>query len=239
MKRFASLILAALLMTTMSSGAFAVSAVKAEGTIVSVDAANSTVTVNTKTKGEVVFLVGSDSSVLDNATGKPIALSALKAGMTVTAWHSEAMTRSLPPQTNLFAMIVTTDAEKAFGHDFEVGSVEKNADGSVRLFNKAGDLYLTIAKDASVKRLTTSGLSAVKAADIKPGAKLIAWYEVVLTSYPGQAGTDAVMVLSMGSDNTPDIPQTGSEATGLAGAALCGGAALCAGAMLKRRKENN
>lgn len=240
MKRFTTLLLASLLLAALAPGAHAASIAMAEGTIISMDAANSAVTVNTKGRGEVVFLLSPSTALLDNSDGKPLSLSSLKAGMAFTAWHSEAMTRSLPPQANLFAMIVTLDAEKAFGYEFRVGSVEKDGDGSLRLLNEAGDLYVTVSKDAQVDLLTANGLSPIKVRDLTPGSRLIAWFEFVLTSYPGQARTDRVLALSLGdSEAAPYIPETGSRETGPLGLALLGAAAVSAGAALPRRKEED
>ena len=43
----------------------------------------------------------------------------------------------------------------------------------------------------------------------------MAWYEVVLLSYPGQAGTDHLMILPAAEEDTPtetaDLPQEGAE----------------------------
>ena len=74
----------------------------------------------------------------------------------------------------------------------EVEAVTQNEDGSATITTNNGGLWLTVEADASV---TTYAGEKASLADLQVGSHVMAWYDIVLLSYPGQAGTDQLMLL--------------------------------------------
>ena len=180
MKRIVLFVLTAmLLLNTVPVLAASSSLVQAEGTITAVDTANNQITVTLSDKSEMVFNVSSSTLFLSAKDGSNLALKDLAAGMTFTAFHSAATTRSLPPQSALHTMIVVANSNEDFAHDFTVQGVESSSNG-LDLLNDKGDTILHVSSSTNVYTLGETGLVSANAADMKAGARLIAWYDVVL-----------------------------------------------------------
>ena len=72
-----------------------------------------------------------------------------------------------------------------------------------------GGLILSVSVDA--------GLSAYEGdapalADIQAGDRIMAWYDIVLTSYPGQSGASHIMLLPAKAEDLPK-PEEGAQLT--------------------------
>lgn len=174
MKRIVLFVLTAmLLLNTVPVLAASSSLVQAEGTITAVDTANNQITVTLSDKSEMVFNVSSSTLFLSAKDGSNLALKDLAAGMTFTAFHSAATTRSLPPQSALHTMIVVANSNEDFAHDFTVQSVESSSNG-LDLLNDKGDTILHVSSSTNVYTLGETGLVSANAADMKAGARLIA-----------------------------------------------------------------
>ena len=131
-------------------------------------------------------------------------------------------------------MIVTKAGNEDNSHTFVVGSVLE--DGS--FVNQAGDLILTLPNTAAVRLLTVRGWKTIQASQIRPGAKLVCWYQAVATSYPGQASSQMALVITNGESGI-DIPKTGAQETGLwVGVILFSCAATLCGSGIHRCKRN-
>ena len=212
MKRIVLFVLTAmLLLNTVPVLAASSPLVQAEGTITAVDTANNQITVTLSDKSEMVFNVSSSTLFLSAKDGSNLALKDLAAGMTFTAFHSAATTRSLPPQSALHTMIVVANSNEDFAHDFTVQGVESSSNG-LDLLNDKGDTILHVSSSTNVYTLGETGLVSANAADMKAGARLIAWYDVVAMSYPGQANPSKVLVLSFGDGSSPSIPPKTGDA---------------------------
>lgn len=238
MKRILSAVCAAALVLALCSTAFAASCSDVTGVVTAIE--NNQVTVKLANGSELVFNTDSKTVWLDAQTGKALTLAGLSVGDSFRALHSSAVTASIPPQSYLYAMLVTKSGANSHFHDFTVGAVKTEQSG-VTLTNAKGDLILTIPKGASVTQLEESGVSPMNPSAIKAGSKLIAFYDIVAESDPAQATSPTVMVLQVGTDSiTPNPPQTGAADNGmLVAALLLGGAAtLCAlGVYLHSRKQ--
>ena len=142
----------------------------------------------------VVLNITGTTKIVDSVKRTAVAPKNLKTGTTVIAWHSPAMTRSNPPITNAEALIVNVPKKGASGQFIEVETVTKNKDGSISVLNAEQDLYFTIPKTAKIKLFNTN--KTVSLSNIKPGSKLVAWYEMAALSYPAQAGSDQVIAFA-------------------------------------------
>ena len=130
-----------------------------------------------------------------------------------------------------YAIVANIAADQMAGQLFEIASISKGENGYT-LFNAEGDLYLTIPSASIPVYGQSEKLSASK---LKPGMVLLAWYDVVLESYPGQASSDTLLMLSTAASVQP--PQTGdSSAMNLLFAGLSFTISAGAATLLFRRR---
>ncbi|MDR0841003.1 MAG: hypothetical protein LBN26_06435 [Christensenellaceae bacterium] len=207
LKRIFTLVLAITLLASFAPNALAAEDKYSQdtGTITAVDTENKKIEVTLADGSTWVFNYNADTTFLSAEDGSVISAASLKAGQRFTAWRSTIATRSLPPQSFLYTMIVTLEDGKDYANAFAVGSV---ADGGNRLTNQAGDLILNLA-NADILALGEKGLTKLKASSIKAGAQVIAWYSIVAQSMPAQASPAKVLVITTGSGSV-HMPKTGA-----------------------------
>lgn len=144
--------------------------------------------------GEVVMLVNDDTCYVDGGAGTAAnASDLLQEGKGLYVYHSPVMTDSLPGQTVAYAFVGNMPMDMACPKYHEVEQVEKREDGTVVVTTDNGSLYLTIAADARISPYLTKNMPSID--DIQVGQYIMAWYDVVLESYPAQAGTNQVLLL--------------------------------------------
>lgn len=140
-------------------------------------------------KGEGHFkmlaaIVGEDTKIVGAKNGKAKKASALKKGRDVIVYYSPVATRSLPPQTKAYAVVVGENDEKA-GKYFVVDQVVMAEDGSyVKLLNSNHDIIATVNADACADY-----------AKIKAGDELLLWYNIMTMSLPGQTNAYKAVIL--------------------------------------------
>ncbi len=241
MKRILIFVLSTLLLLAAASPALAASPqlVEVTGTITNVDAAANQITVKLTGGSELVFNVDSKTVLLSALDGSALNLGDLTAGMVFQAFHSIATTKSLPPQTYLHTLIAAKSQEEDFAHDYTVKTITPSG-AKTDLLNKEGDIILHLNEDTDIRTLAESGHAKAKASDIKSGARIIAWYQVMAMSYPGQAGPTKVLILSAGEGNAVTAPpKTGSPVNDtLTVCALVLGVACLAAWALRSRGNN-
>lgn len=143
-------------------------------------------------EGSVWLNIGEDTRIVDNNGGKALKIGDLREMETVYAWHSLASTMSIPPQTNAYVIVANIAMGQGAGQYYEVEKMEKTTDG-YRLLNQQQDLYFTIPANAKLKVYNSN--RTARPSTIKPGTKLVVWYDVVAESFPAQAGGANVLVL--------------------------------------------
>lgn len=131
---------------------------------------------------QVVALLGDSTYILDGRCGKAKKVSALRKGRDVTLYYSPIMTRSLPPQSQAFA-IVLGKIEDGAGRFFQVEQAVLK-DGYIELLSVNHDLILTV--DAS---------GCKNYADIRKGDKLLYWASSMTLSLPAQSNAEKVVLL--------------------------------------------
>lgn len=171
-----------------------------EATIVEImekDANNTTNSVLIKTTAqtpeEIVLHLSDETILMDSQAGTPVAFSDLKVGEKIQAYHDMAMTRSLPPQTHAQAILVNLPKQGNAAHFLTAEKVTVNVDGSVTILAESGTIYVTIGKDTPIAPLMTKNI--VKNTDIHMGTRIVAWYDVVALSMPGQAQATKAVIL--------------------------------------------
>ena len=116
--------------------------------------------------------LGSLEYVVNGKSGKQLTRCALQEGQKVTVYHSPVMTRSIPPQTQAFAVLIGQGDDVA--HLMKIAKIEKSC-GDLRVWSANQDVIVTVVS-AEQKNISAA-----------PGDVVLAWYEVVALSMPGQA----------------------------------------------------
>jgi len=146
-------------------------------------------------QGDKVFYINDNpatnvpNTYLLDGNGMPTTLDALQ-GKEVRVAHSMATTFSLPPKSSAYAVMEIGDVVPNYA---VIEAVQQNADGSVTLTTDNGGMWVTVTADAEVTPHRTK--NRVTLADLQPGAEVVLYYDIVLESYPGQAGTNKVILL--------------------------------------------
>lgn len=153
---------------------------------------------STETVQEIRLNLSEKTACIDGKTGLAANAEAIKKGDVIYATYSSAMTRSIPPQSAAYAVVV--NADKVAPRFLVAEAVTKNNDGSVTVLTDEGGLLLTIGKDTPVAPYQTK--DNIKNTDIVVGTSFFAWYEVVALSMPGQAQPTKVVVLPTSTEET-------------------------------------
>ena len=142
--------------------------------------------------GEYVMNISPETVWIDSGNYSASDPSTLEVGESVYVYHSPVSTRSLPPQSAAYAVVRNFPQDVSAAKYLEVEAVTQNEDGSITITTDNGGLWLTVEQDASV---TTYAGEEASLDRVQVGDHVMAWYEIVLLSYPGQAGTDHLMIL--------------------------------------------
>lgn len=131
---------------------------------------------------EIVLNAREGTRIVAGSDGAAVDFTKLKKGDKLTAYYGPRLTRSIPPQGNAIALVLG-DPEHAAMY-MRARSVEKFADGSIRVLCSNGDRLVTIRPE------TLAGIG-----DVKAGSELLVWYQMMTLSLPGQAtATKAVLL---------------------------------------------
>lgn len=111
---------------------------------------------------------------------------------TIYVYHSPVSTRSLPPQSEAFAVVLNVPQDIAIGVYHEVEDIVTNGE-IFTITTDNGGLYLNVTSDTQVKDYTTG--EGAEIGNVDRGDRIIAWYDAVAMSYPGQANVSDILVL--------------------------------------------
>ena len=128
--------------------------------------------------------VNSNTYVVEGATGKLRFPTALRVGTKVTAYYSSCMTRSLPGQSQAYAMIIGEPGESTASY-FEVAQATLAADGS----------YMTVLNSNNDLIATVDAKACADFAKIKKGDRLLLWSSFATMSLPAQTNAEKVAIL--------------------------------------------
>lgn len=181
----------------LRSGDPAETTVSVVGTITEIDREEHLVTIGQQGSSEpqdaVAALVTDDTLIVDCVTGRSAAEADLRTGQLVSAALSQRMTRSIPPQSPAFALIVNIPESGLGAASYvRVLDVMQAENGSTIVLNQNADLYVTIPAELPIERLGSSEPASPD--DIHVGSQLIAWYDVVAESYPAQTTATRVVL---------------------------------------------
>lgn len=156
-----------------------------EGNVVSIS-------LTSEENGDYVMNVTDNTVWVDAVEKVKASQEDLTEGETIYVYHSPISTRSLPPQSEAFAVVLNVPQDIAVGVYHEVEEVT-TTENETRLLTNNGGLYLIISDETAVKDYETGEVADISA--VAEGDRVIAWYDAVAMSYPGQANVSDILVL--------------------------------------------
>lgn len=187
MKKFRILLMMVLCLAFASTAAFAAAANKAVDNVVSmhgqiVSINDDMITIkDTNSDNTVAFIVRWDTEILNGKNGEDVDLNRLHVGDELTAYYSSISTRSLPPQSRAYALVMGDGQHD--GIYMHVSKVDKVKNG-VKFLNTNEDMFVTIPENVEDD-----------AKELKQGDKVLVWYDFVAMSMPGQATATKAVIL--------------------------------------------
>lgn len=153
---------------------------------------------------EVVLKISEKTYVIDAQTGIPASSKTIKVGETVHVYYSPIMTRSLPPQSNATAIVVNVQKDKTVPQLFTVKEIVSKTDKEIRVLNEEGDLIIAIEADKPISPFKTKQNVTIESIEV--GTQMFVWYDIVLTSYPGQTASNKTVILGkVDCDSEPEF----------------------------------
>ena len=146
-----------------------------------------TITNENKKTDSVALHITDDTFVIQSGTGYYLNGFDIREGEQVKAWYGPVLTRSLPPQGKADAVIAGEQNGRPTFTYFNIGKVEPQEDGSVRVLNVNESQYVTIFPQVYPD-----------VAELKAGDKMLLWYEFTTMSMPGQATATKAVLLKQG-----------------------------------------
>lgn len=156
-----------------------------EGNVISIS-------LTSEENGDYVMNVADNTVWVDAVEKVKASQEDLAEGDTIYVYHSPVSTRSLPPQSEAFAVVLNVPQDIAVGVYHEVEEVT-TTENETRLLTNNGGLYLIISDETAVKDYETGEVADISA--VAEGDRVIAWYDAVAMSYPGQANVSDILVL--------------------------------------------
>ncbi len=181
---------AALCLMAISGSALAQSIPKElqiSGTVTETSGSMITIKNNSRPFDSVALHITDKTFVLQNGTGYYISGNDIAQNAPANAWYGPKLTRSIPPQGQADAIIAGEQNKRPNFTYFNIGKVEPQEDGSVRVLNVNESQYVTILPQVYPD-----------AAELKAGDKMLLWYDISTLSMPGQATATKAVLLKHG-----------------------------------------
>lgn len=141
---------------------------------------------------ESTFLADAADGSLRRMTDVASPDALLQEGDTILVTYGATVALSEPAQTDA-ELVVIHPGEGTTPHLVDAEAVTRDAaDGSVSFLTDNGSLIVHTQRDTPV---TTLYGDAAANANIYVGGRLVVWYDIVLTSYPGQTAPEKVVLL--------------------------------------------
>ena len=150
--------------------------------------------------GEYVMKISEETVWIDSSKRTPGGPSGRGGGERLYVFHSSVSTRSLPPQSAAFA-VVRNLPEGAGGAMYHQVEAVKEQDDRLQISTDNGGLFLYAGQETTLSTYTGNPLENLNG--LETGSYIMAWYDVVALSYPGQAYAQHIMVLDQDKASEP------------------------------------
>jgi hypothetical protein len=152
----------------------------------------------------LIMLSIGDGTVIIDADGNPASAADIKNGESIVAYIPPVMTMIYPPQTEAILIVRGLTDGAVIPVYAQVTAVKKVGDKTIASTDL--NIDLTLSSDTVLFPYKTRNIVVLD--QIQPGTKIVAWYAVVLDSFPGQATPSKVMVLSGEATSVHPTPNT-------------------------------
>lgn len=142
--------------------------------------------------GEYVMNLSDETVWIDSGNHAAADSSSLRIGENLYVFHSFAETRSLPPQSAAFAIVRNCPMDVGCAQYHEVESISQVND-QWKITTDQGTLLILTDEKTQRSRYGTDTPLAMN--EIRPGDHVMAWYDAVATSEPGQTYAHHLMLL--------------------------------------------
>ena len=163
-------------------------------------------------QGDFVMRITADTVWVDSGLGAASDPSTLAVGEELYVFHSPVSTRSLPPQSEAYAVVRGVPQGSVCAQYHEVETITETDGGHWTITTDNGGLLLSGEEETAI--CTYDG-DAVSFAEIQAGDRIMAWYPIVLLSYPGQAHVQQLMLLPQAAAPAMDTETGGTESASL------------------------
>lgn len=150
--------------------------------------------------GEYVMKVSDETFWIDSGKKAPGVPEGLTVGEPLYVFHSSVSTRSMPPQSAAFAVVRNLPQGAGGAMYHKVEAVEE-LEGMFQITTDNGGLYLRANQDTTLSAYTGALVDGLD--EIKTESYIMAWYDAVAMSYPGQAYAQHIMVLDRENASQP------------------------------------
>lgn len=142
---------------------------------------------------QIVLNISGETKILDAVDAQERAAEDIEVGEVIYAYVSPAMTRSIPPISNAELILCDIPADFGVPEYAEIVTVTEEADGRISLLTNR-DMIYWIGAGAETEILDFSTGEKTDASSIQEGSKVLAWYQIVLQSFPGQTTPHKIIV---------------------------------------------
>lgn len=142
--------------------------------------------------GECVMKISNQTVWINSGERIPSRASDVAVGERLYVFHSCVSTRSLPPQTAAYAVVCNIPQDTGCAMYHKVEAAEMGEEG-LKITTDGGGLFLYAGQETALSTYTGSPIDGPDS--IKAGDWIMAWYDAVALSYPGQAYARHIMVL--------------------------------------------
>lgn len=157
---------------------------------------------------KIILNTDENTRILDAVTGEPVSFDSIRENEMAYAYVSPMMALSAPPQSYAEVILVNIPADFGVPTYAEVNQVSApDENGNVILYTDMG-INITLSNDTTVTPFLTK--QALTKEMITPGSKVLAWYSVVMESYPAQTTATKVLVFNTGYTGTIAVATDGT-----------------------------
>lgn len=145
-------------------------------------------------KDKLTLTLSGDTIIVDNQTGLALTADKIITGSTIIASYGPELRESYPVQADCRAIVANIEEGVTPARYMTVANIEINkTDSSFRITSADGGYIITINKNTPVIDGSTG--KAFDMQNIKRGMRVFPYFDVMLLSYPAQAGAIKMTVM--------------------------------------------
>ena len=137
--------------------------------------------------------VTEETLILDAVTGEKREFENLKSGDVLYAYVSPAMTRSLPPMSNAEVIFCGIPADFPAPEYARITEVSLGEEEGTASLTTNRDIIYHVSPETEIYSLSEG--ESVSLEDLTEDTMVVAWYQIVMESFPAQASSEKIMIV--------------------------------------------